>query len=121
MRELLIRTLKESGFEPEIDSAGNTLCTRGSGNPHLVLNTHIDTVKPHLDFEEAQDRINGRGSCDAKGPLSAFLKAFIQSKIDGTLTLAVTPDEETTLQASKDLEIDADAVLVGEPTDLNHV
>jgi len=119
MRKFLTDTLEKHGFDPEVDEAGNTLCSRGSGSPHLVLNTHIDTVKPHVEFEETEERIKGRGSCDAKGPLAAFMKAFIESDIDGKLTLAVTPDEETTLQASKKLDIDADAFLVGEPTDLD--
>lgn len=119
MREFLIETLKSHGFSPEVDEAGNTLCSKGSGSPHLVLNTHIDTVQPHVEFEETEERIKGRGSCDAKGPLSVFLKAFIESEIDGKLTLAVTPDEETTLKASKNLDIDAGAFLVGEPTDLD--
>ncbi len=74
---------------------------------------------PHVEFEETEERIKGRGSCDAKGPLSVFLKAFIETEIDGRLTLAVTPDEETTLQASTELDIDAESFLVGEPTNLD--
>ena len=119
MRKFLTKTLEEHGFQPNVDDAGNVICSRGDGGSHLVLNTHIDTVTPHISFEETEDRIKGRGSCDAKGPLSAFLKAFIEADIDGKLTLAVTPDEETTLQASKKLDLEADAFLVGEPTDLD--
>jgi acetylornithine deacetylase len=110
MRDFLIETLEKHGYESEVDEHGNTLCSRGSGEPHLVLNTHIDTVAPHVEFDETDERILGRGSCDAKGPLSALLKSFIEADIDGKLSLAVTCDEEN---------IDADAFLVGEPTDLD--
>jgi acetylornithine deacetylase len=119
MRNFLLETLESYELEPEVDEAGNTLCTRGTGRPHLVLNTHIDTVQPHIELEETEEKIKGRGSCDAKGPLAALLKAFIESEINGKLTLAVTPDEETTLQGSKKLDLDPDAVIVGEPTNLD--
>ncbi len=35
MREFLLETLEEHDFSPEVDEAGNTPCTRGSGN--LIL------------------------------------------------------------------------------------
>lgn len=97
-RDLLLAALREAGHDPHVDAAGNVRVSRGSGSPHLVFNTHIDTVAPHIPFESDDDagRIRGRGSCDAKGPLAALLSAFIDAdwEGDGTLTLAVTPDEE---------------------------
>ncbi|NIC00915.1 M20/M25/M40 family metallo-hydrolase [Halobacterium sp. R2-5] len=42
---------------------------------HLVLNTHLDTVPPHIPFEQEGDVVRGRGACDAKGSLAAFLQA----------------------------------------------
>ncbi|QKY18937.1 M20/M25/M40 family metallo-hydrolase [Halolamina sp. CBA1230] len=107
-RDLLIDTLREAGHDPRVDAAGNVRASRGSGSPHLVFNTHVDTVAPHLPFEREGDRIRGRGACDAKGPLAALLSGFLDAEIgQGTLTLAVTPDEET-------LSTGAHALLTGE-------
>jgi acetylornithine deacetylase len=143
MRDLLVETLEsaEAGAETEtgaktdaeisveVDDAGNTLAVRDSGRegPHVVLNTHIDTVPPHVEFSRDEgDReagvIYGRGSCDAKGPLAAMLAAFFEvSPERGRVTLAVTPDEETnsTGAAALGLATDPDAVIVGEPTELD--
>ncbi|MFC7045037.1 M20/M25/M40 family metallo-hydrolase [Halobacteriaceae archaeon GCM10025711] len=120
MRDLLVETLTDHGHDPTVDDAGNVLATRGSGRPHVVLNTHIDTVPPHVPFERAGDRILGRGSCDAKGPLAALLAAFLAVDPDqGRLTLAVTPDEETLSTGAAALDLDADAYVVGEPTGLD--
>jgi acetylornithine deacetylase len=129
MRALLVETLVDAGFDPVVDDAGNTLATRGSGSPHVVLNTHVDTVPPHVAAERRDGVLAGRGSCDAKGPLAAMLDAFLAVGPDaGRLTLAVTPDEEvySTGAAALDLrELDgvgertADAYVVGEPTGLD--
>ena len=55
MREFLVETLEKEGSDPSVDEAGNTLATRvgDASGPHIVLNTHIDTVPPHLPFERS--------------------------------------------------------------------
>tara|TARA_Y100000817_G_scaffold244686_1_gene196657 strand:+ start:645 stop:1718 length:1074 start_codon:yes stop_codon:yes gene_type:complete len=120
MRTFLVDTLTSHGFEPSVDSAGNTITTRGTGSPHIVLNTHIDTVPPYLPFHSDSDMVYGRGACDAKGPLAAFVYAFIHSNPSGKLTLAITPDEELTSRGANALHFDdvPDAFIVGEPTNL---
>ncbi len=120
MRSVLVETIDSMGVTPRVDDAGNVLARRGDGDPTIALNTHIDTVPPHLPFEREGDRIEGRGSCDAKGPLSALLTAFFEGEpTDGSLLLAVTPDEEGDSRGAAALDIDADAVIVGEPTGLD--
>jgi len=126
MRTLLLDTLREAGIEPEVDSAGNIIATRGEPDeddpPHLVLNTHIDTVPPHVPYERDGDIVRGRGACDAKGPLAAFLDAFLSAETgDGLLTLAITTDEETTQTGGVHLgeTLTADGYIVGEPTGLD--
>ncbi|MHC3438031.1 M20 family metallopeptidase [Natrialbaceae archaeon A-gly3] len=128
MRAYLIETLEAHGLEPEVDDAGNVLASRGPGDgTHVLCNTHIDTVSPHVPFERDSDVICGRGSCDAKGPLAAILSAFLSvDPGDGQFTLAITPDEEVlstgayALVSREDSPVDdADAVIVGEPTDLD--
>lgn len=122
MRTLLAETLEAQGVQPSVDDAGNLLATRefDAPGPHVVLNTHIDTVPPHVAFERDGDVIRGRGSCDAKGPLAALAAAFLGLDGErGQVTLAITPDEETLSTGAAALDLDADAVIVGEPTDLD--
>ncbi|THE66157.1 M20/M25/M40 family metallo-hydrolase [Salinadaptatus halalkaliphilus] len=128
MRELLVETLEDAGLEPEIDDFGNVLAARGGSGgrepdgPHIVLNTHIDTVAPHVPYERDGDAVRGRGACDAKGPLAALLAAFLRVEpTEGTVTLAITPDEETLMTGAAGLQETlapaADGFIVGEPTD----
>jgi acetylornithine deacetylase len=120
MRDLLVETLDAEGLVPRVDDAGNVIAERGGGSPHVVLNTHIDTVPPHVPFERTDDRIRGRGSCDAKGPLAAILGAFLAVEpTGGRVTLAVTPDEERDSTGAAALDLDPDGVIVGEPTGLD--
>ncbi|MFC5366733.1 M20/M25/M40 family metallo-hydrolase [Salinirubrum litoreum] len=133
MRAFLVETLADHGIDATVDDAGNTLATRESSvpedGPHIVLNTHIDTVRPHVPFARddggagdpaREDVIRGRGSCDAKGPLAALLAGFLATEpARGRLTLAVTPDEETLSLGADALDLDADAYVVGEPTGLD--
>jgi acetylornithine deacetylase len=121
MRDFLVETLSTHGVDARVDDAGNTIASKGDGDGvHVALNTHIDTVPPHVPFERDGDVIRGRGSCDAKGPLAALLDAFFHTDpADGRLTLAVTPDEETLSTGAAALDVDADRYVVGEPTGLD--
>ncbi|XVH30960.1 M20/M25/M40 family metallo-hydrolase [Haloferacaceae archaeon DSL9] len=122
MRSLLVETLEAHGVDARIDDAGNTIATKeaAADGPHVVLNTHIDTVSPHVPFERDGDVIRGRGSCDAKGPLAALLAAFLAVDPErGRLTLAITPDEETLSLGAAALDLDGDCYVVGEPTGLD--
>ncbi len=130
MRHLLVETTEAHGIDAHVDDAGNTLASKGASasaaTTHLVLNTHIDTVSPHVSFsrdrgDDGTDRIRGRGSCDAKGPLAALLAAFfaIDPREDARITLAVTPDEEVLSTGAAALDLDGDLYVVGEPTGLD--
>ncbi|WP_254522782.1 M20 family metallopeptidase [Natrinema caseinilyticum] len=135
MRGFLRETIEKRGFAVRIDDGGAVVASRGppaaAAETHVVLNTHIDTVSPHVPFERTTDGgadvVRGRGSCDAKGPLAAILAAFFAVEpTDGRVTLAITPDEEVlstgayALVSSEDEPTrDADAVIVGEPTGLD--
>ena len=123
MRDFLVAELDARDHAVESDEAGNVVATRGQNRPHYVLNTHIDTVPPHVPYERDGDVVRGRGACDAKGPLAALLAAFLDVDPDefggGRLTLAVTPDEETLSLGAAALDFDADGYVVGEPTGLD--
>ena len=135
MRELLVSTLERFGVDVTVDDAGCVIAESTSpspaSGPHLVLNTHIDTVTPHVPFERDSEAgvIRGRGACDAKGPLAALLYGFLAVEpATGQLTLAVTPDEEALSLGAAALtgrlpgttdRLGGDCYLVGEPTGLD--
>ncbi|ELZ47383.1 succinyl-diaminopimelate desuccinylase [Halorubrum distributum JCM 9100] len=150
MREFVVDLLGDLGADPAVVADGCVVAEKRSpapdAGPHLVLNTHLDTVTPHVPFERgeaaADERggsesdaaadeavIRGRGACDAKGPLAALLHAFLAADPDrGRLTLALTPDEEalslgaaalTGRLPGTDDRLDGDLYLVGEPTGLD--
>ncbi|WP_058990811.1 M20 family metallopeptidase [Haloarcula sp. CBA1128] len=141
MRSLLVDTLEDAGEYPEIDDLGNVVASRGdTDGTHILLNTHIDTVPPHLPYERRTeppgpdesidgtggdgdgDIVCGRGACDAKGPLAALLDAFLTvTPDDGRVTLAISTDEETTQTGGAHLAdtVGADGYIVGEPTGLD--
>jgi acetylornithine deacetylase len=55
----------------------------GESSPTLVLSTHMDTVPPFIASSETDGRINGRGSCDAKGIIVAQIAAAEKLKAEG--------------------------------------
>ena len=121
MRSLVVETLQDAGVDPRVDEHGVVHATRGGGDPHLVLNTHIDTVAPHIPYERDGDTARGRGACDAKGPLASLVAAFLRADPNGTVTLAITPDEETAQSGAVAVAgtFDADGYIIGEPTGLD--
>ncbi|AWB26302.1 M20/M25/M40 family metallo-hydrolase [Halococcoides cellulosivorans] len=123
MRDLLVETLESAGLDPWIDDSGTVRAERSAGDGgHLLLNTHLDTVPPHRPYRRDGDRIYGRGSCDAKGPLAAMIHAFEAATIEsGRVTLAITPDEETSQHGAAHLAetLAPDHAIVGEPTGLD--
>src|SRR5271154_3937328 len=81
----------------------NLFATRGSGQPHLLFNGHIDVVPPgerslwtHDPFgaEIADGRLYGRGAADMKSGVAAFVAALAEAPADAHISPAVTADEE---------------------------
>jgi acetylornithine deacetylase len=52
-------------------------------NPTVVFSTHMDTVPPFIPSSEDENRIYGRGSCDAKGIIAAQVAAAERLQRDG--------------------------------------
>jgi acetylornithine deacetylase len=52
-------------------------------NPAIVFSTHMDTVPPFIPSREDEARIHGRGSCDAKGIITAQIAAAERLKTNG--------------------------------------
>jgi len=77
--------MQAAGFESFIDEAGNAVGIRTSGESangdsgkDIVLLGHMDTVPGYVPVRFSGDRLYGRGSVDAKGPLASFIAAAAQ-------------------------------------------
>jgi acetylornithine deacetylase len=52
-------------------------------NPAVVFSTHMDTIPPFIVSSEDNERIYGRGSCDAKGIIATQIAAAEKLKKNG--------------------------------------
>ena len=71
----LVGEMARRGFDTSIDPAGSAVGHIGSGDRHIVLLGHIDTVPGRIPVRIADGVLHGRGSVDAKGPLATFVAA----------------------------------------------
>ncbi len=100
------RHLEALGFactRLRFNEVDNLHAIRGQGGPHLMYCGHTDVVPPGdlarwTDDPFAatvRDRVlYGRGACDMKGGIAAFLAAIPAEQPRGTLSLLITGDEE---------------------------
>jgi succinyl-diaminopimelate desuccinylase len=81
----------------------NLFATRGRGGRHLLFAGHTDVVTPgdaaawtHPPFaaDIVDGKIYGRGAADMKSGIAAFIAAIARAPTDGTISLAITNDEE---------------------------
>lgn len=105
---------------------------KGKGNaPSLMLSGHLDTVGTEnyptaLKAVITDNRVYGRGSCDMKAGLAAYLEVVrlvneTGSRLEGDLMITGIADEEHLMIGSRDLGQHgpwADYGLIGEPTDM---
>jgi acetylornithine deacetylase len=120
----LERHLEELGFavetQPVAGDRFNVFAT--SGQPKVVLSTHMDTVPPFIPASEDDGFVYGRGSCDAKGILAAQVKAGKQLLEDGITDfgLLFLVGEETVSEGARAANLLArgsEYLINGEPTD----
>jgi [amino group carrier protein]-lysine/ornithine hydrolase len=72
----LVQRMQALGFERAFaDAAGNAVGIKGGGPRQVLLLGHIDTVPGQIAVRVEGERLYGRGSVDAKGPLAAFVDA----------------------------------------------
>ena len=77
--EWLVTRMKTLGYHKTfIDDVGNAVGIKGDGPKQIVLLGHIDTVPGDISVREDNGILYGRGSVDAKGPLSCFTDAVAQ-------------------------------------------
>lgn len=98
------RCMSDLGFERvTIDSVGNVIATKGSGEPKMLLCGHMDTVPGQVPVRIDSGYIYGRGASDAKGPLISMLLAASEFKQKGTIIFAGVVDEEGNATGVKEL------------------
>ncbi len=136
------RRRSSSGSSPRAARASSgsaTACSRSpDSGPVVCLNSHLDTVPaspawtrpPHRPQVE-DGRVYGLGSNDAKGAVAAMTAAFLRLAARGDdlgvrVVLALAAEEEVGSKGTERLVpelarrgLRPDAVVVGEPTDLD--
>ncbi len=120
----------------EIEPGRTQITARvGSGEPELLLTSHLDTVPPvswptdPFRAVRQEDQLHGLGACDDKGSLTAMLLAFQRFaqggwRGPGTLTFIGMVGEEMFGVGSRVLAASGyrpEAAIIGEPTELRLV
>lgn len=92
--------------------------------PRVWFSTHMDTVPPFIPPTEDDEKIYGRGSCDAKGIIAAQIMAAEQLRKQGieNIGLLYTVEEERSSTGAKvandhPLAAKCEYMINGEPTD----
>lgn len=115
------------GFEQaNIDSVGNMIAVRGSGDPTILLCGHMDTVPGIVPVRLEGDYLYGRGASDAKAPLISMLLAAADiPKQTCTIVFAGVVDEEGNATGIKNLVKDTALkphyAIFGEPSGIENI
>jgi acetylornithine deacetylase len=107
-----------------VDGCGSNVIAYLNGTPRVFMSTHMDTVPPFIPPTEDDEKIYGRGSCDAKGIIAAQITAAEHLRAGGVedIGLLFTVDEERSSKGAKaadkhPLTAKCEYLLNGEPTD----
>jgi acetylornithine deacetylase len=122
----LCEELQRRGWEarkmPVESDRANVLATWPThAHPEIVFSTHMDTVPPFIPSSEDEQRIYGRGSCDAKGIIAAQIVAAEKLRADGLFVglLFLVGEERDSIGAklANQQPIGARFMINGEPTE----
>ena len=122
----LVRRARDAGFTVDVDRAGSIVMRWGVGvaTSDVLLLGHLDTVSGSIPARIDGDRLHGRGSVDAKGPLAAALAAVASLPREGApVTVVAVVDEEGPSFGARQLahRQAPSALLVLEPSGWNTV
>ena len=86
--QLLMQALRKLGYNvqrmiAEGERANIYATAPQQPNPTVVFSTHMDTVPPFIPSSEDDQRIYGRGSCDAKGIIATQIAAAERLREEG--------------------------------------
>ena len=124
--EALCHELTQLGYsviQMPVDGARfNVLATPPAApNPGVVFSTHMDTVPPFIPSSEDEQRVYGRGSCDAKGIIAVQIAAAQQLRRENIpIGLLFVVGEERDSQGAKKANehpIGSRFLINGEPTE----
>ena len=103
-QDVLAAALEPLGFEVwrlPFGTTPNLFARRGEGGTHLCFAGHTDVVPPGSAWAsdpfggEVRDGVlYGRGACDMKGAIAAFVAAVTDGKQFASISLLITGDEE---------------------------
>ena len=92
--------------------------------PRVFLSTHIDTVPPFIEASEDDEKIYGRGACDAKGIVASqiFAAEILRKEGINDIGLLYTVDEEQGSSGAREankheIAKKCEYLINGEPTD----
>ena len=110
-------------LQPVAEGQNNVIATLND-LPRVWLSTHMDTVPPFIPPTEDDEKIYGRGACDAKGIIAAQITAAEQLRKEGIedIGLLYTVEEERASTGAKaanlhPLAAKCEYMINGEPTD----
>lgn len=119
--------LESLGWKGELQAVAegqNNVIATLNDSPRVWLSTHMDTVPPFIPPTEDDEKIYGRGSCDAKGIIAAQIIAAEQLRREGVtdIGLLYTVEEERSSTGAKianhhPLAAKCEYLINGEPTD----
>ncbi len=119
--------LTDLGWKVELQPVSenqNNVIAYLNDKPDVFLSTHLDTVPPFIPPTEADDKIFGRGACDAKGIIAAQITAAEKLRKQGIKNLGFlyTVDEEQGSSGARTANLHPIAekckyLINGEPTD----
>jgi acetylornithine deacetylase len=119
--------LTSLGWTVEMQEVANgckNVIARLNDTPRVFLSTHMDTVPPFIAPSEDDEKIYGRGACDAKGIIAAqiFAAEILRDYGINDIGLLYTVDEEQSSTGAKAANLHPIAakceyLINGEPTD----
>ena len=119
--------LQSLGWSVELqkvsENQNNVIATLNDA-PRVWFSTHMDTVPPFIPPTEDDQKIYGRGACDAKGIIAAQITAAERLRAEGVtdIGLLYTVEEERSSTGAKAVNLHplaakCEYMINGEPTD----
>ncbi len=108
----------------KVSDTQNNVIAWLNDTPRVWFSTHIDTVPPFIPPTEDDEKIYGRGACDAKGIIASQIMAAEELRKEGIedIGLLYTVEEETSSTGARaankhPLAAKCEYLINGEPTD----